>query len=256
MFLIRIFIMLTTVVLLCSAAIASDIITVVFKPLYGGEIKFSHDVHTKSPLINDNCAMCHAKIFKTKSMRPVTMAEMEKGRSCGACHGSIAFPLSACGRCHAIRNITFRVQPTGDVVFVHEPHTKRLICGACHPRLFKPGRNRSVTMAEMEKGKSCGACHNAKRAFALADCSRCHLAGKVLMKVTGAGPVVFPHAFHTALYRCADCHPKVFPLGYPNQRPRVSMTDMDLDQRKSCGACHDDYTAFTIRENCVRCHDM
>jgi c(7)-type cytochrome triheme protein len=30
----------------------------------------------------------------------------------------------------------------------------------------------------------------------------------------------------------------------------------DMDQHKSCGACHDDYTAFTIRENCVRCHDM
>jgi c(7)-type cytochrome triheme protein len=252
MFLMHVFMMLTTAMLFCSSASASDVFNVVFKPRNAGDIVFSHDVHTKSPKINDRCATCHEKIYKTKSKRPVTMAEMERGKSCGACHGRIAFPLSACGRCHTIREITFRVQPTGDVVFPHAPHTKKLQCGVCHPRLFKPGRNRHVTMAEMEEGKSCGACHTGQRAFALADCSRCHRAGNVLMKVTGAGPVTFSHAFHTNLYRCTDCHTKVFPLGYT--RPRATMNDMD--QHKSCGACHDDYTAFTVRENCVRCHDM
>ena len=254
MFLARIFMIPAAVLLLCSPASASDVAEIVFKTRNAGDIVFSHDAHTKSPLINDNCLACHDKIYAEKSKRPVTMAEMEKGKSCGACHGKIAFTLSACGRCHVIRDITFRIQPTGDVIFVHAPHTNKLLCGACHPRLFKPGRNRTVSMAEMERGKSCGACHKGKKAFALADCARCHLAGNVLMPVTGAGPVTFSHAFHTALYRCTDCHPKVFPLGYPNARPRATMSDMD--QRKSCGACHDDYTAFTIREDCVRCHNM
>ena len=32
-----------------------------------------------------------------------------------------------------------------------------------------------VTMAQMEKGKTCGACHNGKRSFAVtANCDRCH----------------------------------------------------------------------------------
>ncbi len=249
---VRIFMILTTVVLLHSPTSASDIGDVTFRTGNAGNIVFSHDVHTKSPRINDNCHTCHDKIYATKSKRPVTMAEMYKGKSCGACHGRIAFPLSDCGRCHTIRDITFKVQPTGDVIFVHAPHTRKMACNKCHPRLFKPGRNRPATMAEMEKGKSCGACHKGKTAFDLSDCSRCHLAGNVLMKVTNAGPVTFSHSFHTALYRCADCHPKIFPLGYIRQR--ASMDDMD--QHKSCGACHDDYTAFTVREDCVRCHDM
>jgi c(7)-type cytochrome triheme protein len=248
----RIFLTLITVVVSCSPSIAADVVDVAFHTRNAGAIIFSHQKHLKTPAISNNCATCHDKIYTMRNKRPVTMAEMEKGESCGACHGRIAFTLGACGSCHAIKDVIFRVEPTGNVTFAHEPHTKKLLCIECHPRLFKPGRNRSVTMAEMENGKSCGACHKGKKAFALADCSRCHMAGNVLMKVTGAGPVTFSHAFHTAIHRCADCHPKVFRLGYT--KPRATMYDMD--QGKSCGACHDDYIAFTIRESCVRCHDM
>ncbi len=248
--------LLIIVVLLADSppGFASDVMDITFAARNGGTIVFSHRKHLESSKINDNCNLCHGKIYKTKGKRPVTMAEMEKGKSCGACHGRIAFKLAECGRCHTIRDITFRVQPTGDVIFVHAPHTSKMACGTCHTRLFKTGRNRPVTMAQMEKGRSCGACHRGQKAFALADCSRCHLAGNVFMKVTGAGPVTFSHAFHTSIYRCADCHPKVFPLGYANARPRATM--LDMDQGKSCGACHNDYAAFTTRENCVRCHDM
>ncbi len=233
-------------------AAASDVMDITFSARNGGTIVFSHRKHLETHAINDNCNICHGKIYAAKGKRPVTMAEMDRGKSCGACHGRIAFPLSACGRCHAIRDITFRVEPTGNVVFVHGPHTAKMPCKTCHTRLFRTGRNRPVTMAEMEKGRSCGACHDGRRAFALAECHRCHLAGNVVLKVAGAGPVTFSHSFHTSIYHCADCHPKVFPLGYT--RPRATM--LDMDGGKSCGACHNDFAAFTTRENCVRCHDM
>jgi len=244
----------TIAALLSSAAWASDVLDIVFKPVGGGTVVFSHEVHTRAKAINDDCTICHARIYRTKSKRPVTMAEMYKGKSCGECHGKIAFPLAECGRCHSIRDITFTVQPTGNVIFVHKPHTKKFPCQTCHTRLFKPGRNPAVSMAQMEKGRSCGACHKGTIAFPLKDCSRCHLAGNVFMTCVNAGPVTFSHTYHVKLYACTDCHNKVFPLGYPKERPRRSMTDMD--EGKSCGACHDDYTAFTTRENCVRCHDM
>ncbi len=248
----RISMLVIAAVMLWAAAQASDVFDIVFKPRYGGEIVFSHDIHTSNPKIADNCPTCHEKIYKTKSKKPVTMAQMEKGKSCGACHGRIAFPLSACGRCHGIRTITFAVPYVGNVNFLHKPHTDKFPCGECHNKLFFPGRNPHATMAEMEKGKSCGACHRGKKAFALRECSRCHLAGNLLMKCVNAGPVTFSHGYHTKLYRCTDCHQKIFPLDYST--PRVSMHEMESG--KSCGACHDDYTAFTIRENCVRCHDM
>jgi c(7)-type cytochrome triheme protein len=170
--LLRIFMIAVSLLAIVPQAFASDVMDIVFAARNGGSIIFSHQKHLASRAINDNCNICHEKIYRTKSKRPVTMAEMEKGRSCGACH----------------------------------------------------------------EGRS---------AFPLAECSGCHMAGNVLMKVTGAGPVTFSHAFHTGLYRCADCHPKVFRLGYT--RPRATM--LDMDQGKSCGACHNDYTAFTTREN-------
>ncbi|MBU5637899.1 cytochrome c3 family protein [Geomonas sp. Red69] len=235
-----------------SHAFGSDVFDVVFKAEHGGDVVFSHEIHTKTALVNDNCKVCHEKLYRTKSTRPVTMAEMEKGKSCGACHGKVAFPLAACGRCHSIRPITFTVPVVGDVNFLHAPHTKTLSCYACHTRLFKTGRNPKVTMAQMEQGKSCGACHRGGKIFPLVQCYRCHLAGDLLMKVQGAGPVTFSHGYHIKTYKCTDCHQKIFPLNYVT--PRVSMYEMNAG--KSCGACHNDYTAFTTEENCVRCHDM
>lgn len=248
----RTFLILIAIIAAAARVFASDVMDIVFNAKNGGTVIFSHKIHLGTKTINDDCALCHEKLYRAKSKRPVTMAEMEKGKSCGGCHGSIAFSLSQCGRCHGIKDLTFTVRPTGDVIFVHAPHTKRFGCGTCHPRLYKTGRNPTVTMARMEEGKSCGACHTGKKAFDLDDCSRCHLAGDVFMKVTGAGPVNFSHSYHVAIYRCTDCHPKVFNLGYTRER----FTMYDMENGKSCGACHDDHTAFTIREDCVRCHDM
>lgn len=70
--------------------------------------------------------------------------------------------------------------PAGDVIFSHENHVKGvgLKCTSCHDKLFtNTAQHKKVTMAQMEKGKSCGACHNGKVAFSVKDkesCSNCH----------------------------------------------------------------------------------
>jgi len=237
---------------------ALEVLDYTYTSREGGTVVFSHDKHLKALFPNtaikgNDCTVCHSTIYKPQGKRPVTMNEMYNGRSCGACHGSRAFSLSKCGRCHDVKAVTFRVQPTGDVVFPHTVHTEKIRCDACHPKLFKAGRNRPVSMAAMEKGKSCGACHNGNKAFALEDCSRCHLAGDVLMKAKKPWEVTFRHAAHVPAYKCVDCHPGVFKLGYEKSRPRLTMSDMD--SAKSCGACHDDKIAFTTRFNCKRCHE-
>jgi c(7)-type cytochrome triheme protein len=250
---------LATLVLLSAIpAAALEVLDYVYTIREGGTVVFSHDKHFKALFPNDtingdDCTTCHSTIYKPQGKRPVTMVEMYKGRSCGACHGKRAFSLSKCGRCHTVKDVTFRVQPTGDVVFPHPVHISKIQCDVCHPRLFKPGRNRPVSMAAMENGKSCGACHKGKKAFALEDCSRCHLAGNVLMKAKKPWEVSFRHAAHLPAYKCVDCHPRIFKLGYEKSRPRLTMIDMD--KGKSCGACHDDRTAFSTRFSCQRCHD-
>ena len=66
----------------------------------------------------------------------------------------------------------------GDVLFSHDLHVARVgaKCQQCHDSLYTNAvQHKSVTMRQMQEGKSCGACHNGKQAFSVkADCARCH----------------------------------------------------------------------------------
>jgi c(7)-type cytochrome triheme protein len=63
-----------------------------------GGVTFSHRKHA----VWNGCEVCHPEIFpvtKAGSVR-FSMADVRAGRYCGACHRSVAFPLSLCQRCH------------------------------------------------------------------------------------------------------------------------------------------------------------
>ncbi|MFY9329709.1 MAG: c(7)-type cytochrome triheme domain-containing protein [Georgfuchsia sp.] len=69
----------------------------------------------------------------------------------------------------------------GTVVFDGTVHAaKGLKCGGCHtnPKLFamKKGADK-ITMADINAGKFCGACHDGNKAFKAGDeanCGKCH----------------------------------------------------------------------------------
>jgi c(7)-type cytochrome triheme protein len=186
------------------------------------------------------------------------MAQMESGNSCGACHdGKTAFSVKAnCGRCHPIKELRFR---DSGAVFSHKFHTGLYRCNDCHTKLFVPAEgNRRYSMAEMEKGLSCGGCHNAKDAFSVTDnCQKCHPLSKAIKydfpPKKNVESVVFSHKVHMGRgYRCVDCHYKLVPSAV-NRKP-VTMREMDAG--KFCGACHGYQMAFSTRDsaNCERCH--
>lgn len=63
------------------------------------DVRFPHKVHTT---ILD-CSNCHDAIFKPKKgSNPMNMAEIMLGKKCGVCHGSVAFPVTECVRCHSV----------------------------------------------------------------------------------------------------------------------------------------------------------
>lgn len=66
----------------------------------------------------------------------------------------------------------------GEVVFSHESHVNGmgLDCTKCHDALFTTSTShKTVTMKQMQQGKSCGACHNGKTAFTVkGNCKNCH----------------------------------------------------------------------------------
>ena len=60
-------------------------------------VTFPHKPHT---VILD-CSNCHDALFKPqKGSNPMSMAEIMLGQKCGVCHGSVAFPVTECRRCH------------------------------------------------------------------------------------------------------------------------------------------------------------
>lgn len=71
-----------------------------------GVVTFNHDMHVDgSP---PSCVSCHPALFSilgrsaTKRVKVITHAAMEKGESCGACHGKKAFNFEDCTMCHAM----------------------------------------------------------------------------------------------------------------------------------------------------------
>jgi c(7)-type cytochrome triheme protein len=144
-----------------------------------------------------------------------------------------------------------RTKTVGQVLFDHTKHGAE--CNTCHPKIFKQKSNSNhASMEEMAKGRSCGACHNGKKAFSVtANCTTCHTeAGAIVFKNEDLGNVTFPHDIHLEMYGCGECHPDPFTA----RRGANRTTMAEMEQGKSCGACHDGSAAFSVAEDCESCH--
>ena len=252
-----------TLLIVCASPVALLAIETkdVNFPLKNAEpVVFSHQVHLKK--YSNNCRICHNAIFNLKTKRHYTMAEMEKTKSCGACHTGVkAFSVAdekSCVKCHKgkPRNIEYKVKGAGQTVFSHTTHISKLNgqCRSCHNATVITGKTGRVTMAQMEKGKTCGACHNGKKAFTVAgNCGNCHKGMKpreISFKSKGVTNAVFSHAFHTEAYSCKDCHTRLFPF----QAGVKHATMAEMEKGKSCGACHNGKEAFSAAGDCNKCH--
>lgn len=62
-------------------------------------IIFSHKKHT----VWNGCELCHPEIFVgvKKGETHYSMVGIFEGKYCGACHNTVAFPLTDCQRCHS-----------------------------------------------------------------------------------------------------------------------------------------------------------
>ena len=134
-----------------------------------------------------------------------------------------------------LKDITYNTENAGKVVFSHKRHLEKkprrdpLQCKACHENGRKAPEKSN--MAGMEKGKSCGACHNGRSAFSVALCTRCHKVTDITFTVKQTGKVVFSHEKHLKKSPdCGKCHNALFKTG---RNPAVNMAAMA--QGKSCG---------------------
>jgi c(7)-type cytochrome triheme protein len=71
-----------------------------------GVVTFNHETHVDAA--KPDCVSCHPRLFgilgrsATKRTKVITHAALEKGESCGACHGKQAFNFEDCTMCHAM----------------------------------------------------------------------------------------------------------------------------------------------------------
>jgi len=62
-------------------------------------VRFSHKIHTQWL----TCESCHAGLFEMEQgTSEMSKAKMIAGENCGVCHGSVAFPIDDCKRCHNV----------------------------------------------------------------------------------------------------------------------------------------------------------
>ena len=152
---------------------------------------FPHSTHTEWLA----CRGCHPAVYRYRGRR-TSMEAIDTGASCGLCHGTVAFTSAACWRCHPQQEPGGHLEATlaADIVFTrdstareaiyppaqfsHAVHRIRYQCTACHTELFAMKRGTThLSMASMRQGASCGACHDARNAFGLDVCTRCHVVG-------------------------------------------------------------------------------
>lgn len=228
-------------------------------------IRIPHTKHIKE--LGIKCTYCHSNVFHER--RPAKFATYRPTmETCYTCHDEKTTPCVSChpnGMPSGVSmsgnvgggNITYIQRGAGDAVFSHKRHAATgLVCGSCHPTLFKMERTHGVmTMAGMESGKFCGHCHNGKGAFKTSDCGRCHRGGAsgggmIAFEGGGFGQVLFSHEKHLAKgLECKNCHATLF--GYGRSATKVTMDGMRAG--RSCGGCHNGSKAFSS-EQCDRCH--
>jgi len=243
--------LLAAVLTMAASAGAFELKDIRYRTEHAGNVVFSHTDHLQQKMIRNNCRACHQG--EKKKIPHATMAQMDQGVSCGACHnGNKAFALNNCVSCHVIKEVKLRAGDLGSIIFSHKGHAAKQHCDSCHSKLYRIGKNQAVGMAAMKAGTSCGACHDAKIAFGLDNCTACHPAKDAVYQITGGGTVRFSHQFHLGLYQCRDCHTGKF----SSAGRHLQETMAGMAKGKSCGACHDGKTAFTSQENCARCHTI
>lgn len=205
------------------------------------------------------CFRCHSyQRFSTPQRGVFSHAiHRDTGYHCNQCHSFKAHSFmktdtALCNDCHSLK--TFVYSASGFAAkFSHERHAK-LGCRECHMGIFQMKKGLSkITMDSIYQGRYCGACHNGKKAFSSSECALCHemknFKGSVFYKVEGIGNVSFGHDFHTQIFTCDQCHPKLFEMS----RKQNKMTMDAMYSGKFCGACHNGKMAFASTE-CLKCH--
>ncbi len=171
---------------------------------------------------------------------------------------------------HAFGDTLVMKKEPVDEMFSHKSHVIEygLSCDSCHPDMFEKKRgaamaNGDYTMASLDDGMYCGACHDGDTAFSTTDaetCVTCHGSDMVqpetVVFTKPVKAVIFSHVDHTEMgLECSSCHNDLFKMkvGAAEEKPE-GFTMQALYDGKFCGGCHNGEDAFASDTSCTTCH--
>jgi len=75
--------------------------------------------------------------------------------------------------------------------------------------------------------------------------------GELTLK-SESGDIVFSHERHVVELEqaCLACHPKL----YTTSKQHKTATMKAMETGASCGACHNGTKAFSVKDDCTKCH--
>ena len=193
-------------------------------------VTFSHWSHRRKY----TCQVCHSELdfaFKV-NVTPITEAENQAGKYCGACHdGKIAFghDKANCEKCH-----------NGDRGYGKEkfPELASLPHSRSGNRIdwVRAMEEKTIAPARFLKVKPPPGIAYEKTLLLEAEWER-------------VPPAIFPHKSHTAWLECANCHPEIFNI----QKKTTKHFEMKMNLAgEFCGVCH--MTVAFPMSDCRGCH--
>ncbi len=232
-----------------------DILTENVKPTAAIDPK--HKTHYEKGI---NCVDCHLGV--AHGGQPINKTKMQ---TCFDCHDKVKSPKTPdnndCMACHKTEESMIPKTPImfgkgkAAVNFAHDTHSMMSSCKDCHTKIFPMQKGvTKMTFEDHSAGKSCFSCHNGKKAFSWTSCDSCHAETPfpkkpVTYKQKDAAPVDFSHEFHSAVFKCTDCHTKIWHM----KKSQKKMTMDAMYEGKFCGVCHNGNDAFSAAD-CDKCH--
>lgn len=204
------------------------------------KVSFPHSIHTQWL----TCPNCHPAVFPLQRQAPlrITMAKIQAGEYCGACHGKVAFGTEGnCVRCHAAPSGQVEWRPSEEP---RKPIEKARTWAEAEKLLPKTGGmvDWSKALKEGVIAPRPGIDPKAQEQAVFP------LTLELIPKAMPAMKALFPHEVHTAWLGCDSCHTALFQMK-AGATP-ISMEKINAGQL--CGACHGKVAFPAIA--CGRCH--
>ncbi len=204
-------------------------------------VTYPHSSHTQWL----TCGNCHPAIFPlSRRVEPtvVNMANIQAGQYCGSCHGRVAFPVEQeCARCHEKIPARTGWHPSEEPRKPIEQATSWDAASKLLP-VTEGAPDWAKALAEGIIAPRPGVDPKTpdQPAFPI-----------TVERIPPGQPpfkAIFPHAAHTAVLGCPNCHPGIFQMAKGATQINMGL----IFSGQACGACHGK-VAFPITA-CGRCH--